>query len=98
VGHRGRRPAGGPRPRRSGGHARLDQVTQVIAVDTNLLVYAHRAATREHRRARAAIALAAGSGAGWGIAPLQSPSSSRWSRTRWRRPPIDRRGDCRVPA
>ncbi len=39
----------------------------MIAVDTNLLVYAHRSRTPEHARARKAIERAAG-GAGWGIA------------------------------
>jgi toxin-antitoxin system PIN domain toxin len=39
----------------------------VIALDTNLLVYAHRSATSEHRAARAAIERAAASGA-WGFA------------------------------
>ena len=38
----------------------------MIAIDTNLLVYAHRAATPEHRAARAAIERAASSGA-WGF-------------------------------
>lgn len=40
----------------------------MIAIDTNLLVYAHRAGAPEHRAARAAIERAAQSGAGWGIA------------------------------
>jgi toxin-antitoxin system PIN domain toxin len=40
----------------------------VIAVDTNLLVYAHRASTPEHRRARQAIERAAEDSRGWGIA------------------------------
>jgi hypothetical protein len=39
----------------------------VIALDTNLLVYAHRSATPEHRAARAAIERAAASAA-WGFA------------------------------
>lgn len=39
----------------------------MIALDTNLLVYAHRAATREHRAARGAIERAAVSDA-WGFA------------------------------
>jgi predicted nucleic acid-binding protein len=39
----------------------------VIAVDTNLLVYAHRSAVPEHRRAREALARAANDTAGWGI-------------------------------
>jgi len=40
----------------------------VIAIDTNLLVYAHRRRVPEHRRARQAIERAAASGAGWGMA------------------------------
>lgn len=39
----------------------------MIALDTNLLVYAHRSATPEHRRARAVIEQAAAS-VGWGFA------------------------------
>ena len=38
----------------------------MIALDTSLLVYAHRASTPEHRAARTAIERAAGSGA-WGF-------------------------------
>jgi toxin-antitoxin system PIN domain toxin len=38
----------------------------LIALDTNLLVYAHRSATPEHKAARAAIERAAASSA-WGI-------------------------------
>jgi len=40
----------------------------MIALDTNLLVYAHRQATREHRAARKAIERARRSGLGWGVA------------------------------
>lgn len=40
----------------------------MIAVDTNLLVYAHRAATREHGAARRAIERAATDDRGWGVA------------------------------
>ena len=40
----------------------------MIALDTNLLVYAHRAATTEHRAAQVAIETACGSPAGCGIA------------------------------
>jgi hypothetical protein len=40
----------------------------MIAIDTNLLVYAHRARTPEHARARKAIERAAADDAGWGIA------------------------------
>lgn len=40
----------------------------MIAVDTNLLVYAHRSGVPEHDAARAAIGRAANSRRGWGIA------------------------------
>lgn len=40
----------------------------MIAIDTNLLVYAHRSRTPEHARARKAIERAAGDSAGWGFA------------------------------
>ncbi|MGH7278464.1 MAG: type II toxin-antitoxin system VapC family toxin [Candidatus Rokuibacteriota bacterium] len=40
----------------------------MIAVDSNLLIYAHRAATPEHRAARRALERAAGGASGWGIA------------------------------
>jgi len=40
----------------------------MIAVDTNLLVYAHRAAVSEHARARQALERAAGARSGWGVA------------------------------
>ncbi len=36
----------------------------MIALDTNLLIYAHRSGTREHRPARAAIEKACGTSAG----------------------------------
>lgn len=39
----------------------------MIAIDTNLLVYAHRAAVAEHRAARKAIQAAADDPRGWGI-------------------------------
>lgn len=39
----------------------------MIAMDTNLLVYAHRAGAAEHRRARAAVERAARDPRGWGI-------------------------------
>lgn len=39
----------------------------MIAIDTNVLVYAHRAATPEHRSARRAMEHAAASERGWGI-------------------------------
>jgi len=40
----------------------------VIAIDTNLLIYAHRSATPEHRPAQAAIEAACNSRTGCGIA------------------------------
>jgi len=40
----------------------------VIALDTNLLVYAHRARTPQHARARRAIERAAAYPRGWGFA------------------------------
>lgn len=40
----------------------------MIVIDTNILIYAHRAATAEHRLARKAIERAAGSRGGCGIA------------------------------
>lgn len=40
----------------------------MIAVDTNLLVYAHRSATPEHSGARQALERAAQSSLGWGFA------------------------------
>lgn len=39
----------------------------MIALDTNLLVYAHRTRTPQHPFARRAIEEAAGSGRGWGV-------------------------------
>ncbi len=39
----------------------------MIAVDTNLLVYAHRSAVKEHMAARSALSRAASSATGWGI-------------------------------
>lgn len=39
----------------------------MIALDTNLLIYAHRAGTPEHKAARAAIERAVNDEAGWGI-------------------------------
>jgi len=39
----------------------------VIAIDTNLLVYAHRSAVPEHRSARQALERAANDSEGWGI-------------------------------
>jgi hypothetical protein len=39
----------------------------MIAVDTNLLVYAHRAGVREHRAARRALETAAADARGWGV-------------------------------
>ncbi len=40
----------------------------MIAIDTNLLIYAHRSRTPEHARARKAIERAAADDQGWGIA------------------------------
>jgi len=40
----------------------------MIAIDTNLLVYAHRSRTPEHAGARKAISRAAAADGGWGIA------------------------------
>jgi hypothetical protein len=40
----------------------------VIVVDTNLLVYAHRSATPEHRAARSALEAASRLTDGWGLA------------------------------
>lgn len=40
----------------------------MIAVDTNLLVYAHRAATPQHGDAQAALQRAVETGRGWGVA------------------------------
>jgi hypothetical protein len=40
----------------------------VIAVDANLLIYAHRAGAAQHRAARRALERAANDDAGWGIA------------------------------
>jgi toxin-antitoxin system PIN domain toxin len=39
----------------------------LIAIDTNLLVYAHRASAPQHVPAKTAIERAAGQAAGWGI-------------------------------
>lgn len=39
----------------------------MIALDTNLLIYAHRRAVPQHERARAAIDRAAAQQGGWGI-------------------------------
>lgn len=39
----------------------------MIAIDTNLLIYAHRAGVREHRAAQRAIEAAANDPRGWGI-------------------------------
>jgi len=39
----------------------------VIALDTNILVYAHRAGASEHDRARDAVLAALGDSRGWGI-------------------------------
>lgn len=39
----------------------------MIAIDTNILVYAHRSSTREHKPARRAVERAAMNERGWGI-------------------------------
>ena len=49
----------------------------MIAIDTNILVYAHRAALREHRAARHALERAIGASDGWGIA--QPCAAEFWS-------------------
>jgi toxin-antitoxin system PIN domain toxin len=45
----------------------------MIALDTNLLVYAHRAHTPQHRRARRALEAAAAHPRGWGFAVAVLP-------------------------
>jgi uncharacterized protein len=40
----------------------------MIAIDTNILVYAHRSGVPQHRAARRALLRAANDDAGWGIA------------------------------
>ena len=40
----------------------------MIAIDTNLLVYGHRSAVPEHKRAQAALERVAGAPSGWGVA------------------------------
>ena len=45
----------------------------MIAIDTNLLVYAHRARTGQHARAKRALSRAARSSAGWGVAAAVLP-------------------------
>lgn len=45
----------------------------MIALDTNLLVYAHRRRTPQHQRARRAIEAAAADGRGWGLAAAVLP-------------------------
>lgn len=45
----------------------------MIAIDTNLLVYAHRARTPEHTTARRAIERAAADARGWGLASAVLP-------------------------
>src|SRR5207244_10228458 len=47
--------------------ARMASSAVVIAIDSNLLIYAHPAAVPEHRRARRAIEKACGDPRGWGI-------------------------------
>lgn len=45
----------------------------MIAIDTNLLVYSHRARTPEHTSSRTAIDRAAASERGWGLAAAVLP-------------------------
>jgi hypothetical protein len=45
----------------------------MIAIDTNLLVYAHRERTPQHKRARKAIERAAATPRGWGMAAAVLP-------------------------
>jgi hypothetical protein len=45
----------------------------MIAIDTNLLVYAHRSRTTLHAQARKAIDRAAAGAEGWGIAAVSLP-------------------------
>lgn len=49
----------------------------MIAIDTNLLVYAHRASTAEHRQAQRAIEAASQADEGWGFA--QPSVTEFWS-------------------
>ncbi len=46
----------------------MDPGRALIAIDTNLLIYAHRSALPEHRAARRAIEQASRDPRGWGIA------------------------------
>src|SRR5262249_10311465 len=68
MGHGAWRAPAGLRRRGSRSHARLAASPEMIAIDTNLLVYAHRSATPEHRAARRAIERAAAHQRSWGIA------------------------------
>src|SRR5437867_7877193 len=55
----------------------MDIQTSMIAVDTNLLIYAHRETTPQHHHAQAAILEAVNHPQGWGIC---SPSIAEfWS-------------------
>ena len=45
----------------------------MIAIDTNLLVYAHRERTPQHRLARKALELASAGSRGWGMAAAVLP-------------------------
>ncbi len=55
----------------------MDGAAPMIVLDTNILIYAHRAGTAEHLPARAAIERAAASSGGWGIA--QASMAEFWS-------------------
>ena len=66
-----RRASPGPRYSKSGSDGRVDPEAYeqiVIAVDTSLLVYAHRSLVPEHSAARRALTRAAESTRGWGTA------------------------------
>ena len=45
----------------------------MICIDTNILIYAHRKGTAEHRTAQSAIERAASDRKGWGFAFQQVP-------------------------
>ena len=45
----------------------------MIAIDTNLLVYAHRRRTPQHQRARKALDAVAAGAVGWGVAAAVLP-------------------------
>ena len=55
----------------------MAETAAVIAIDTNLLVYAHRGGVPEHKAAQQAIERARAAASGWGIA--QPSVSEFWS-------------------